>query len=650
MKLFIQLFRQKQVVYVYLSFFLIPSFAFCQSDQIDFSDFGNFSQQEIDYKACPFDKDADAVIFFDKAISNYDDERQLITERSIRFKILKDKAKELGDIRIRFYSGDNLEFIRDIKAVVLSYDDQGNKIINNVDRKLMFTSKDNSLYSSIRFAVPNVKAGSIIEYRYTKVSKHYGFLKDWEFQQELPILSSSYKLYVIPNAEFTYSVYKNDFMDINIKPDNREGSVYFNMKNIPGLRNEAFTACTRDYIQRVIFQFSGYTNYFGKNKVNTTWKDLGKDLLTDEDFGIQLNKKLSNTDDLKAACDKIVDPVAKIKFIYNYVRSVMAWDNFYSIYCGDGLKTVWERKKGNTGEINLVLINLLKANGIEASPLLVSERDNGKVDTTYPFIRQFNKVVAYVALNGNQYILDGTDHITPFGVTPFDLLNTKAFIVDKKNGGFLTITDNQHTDREIISLMANVSSSGTLSGQTSIYNYDYSKIYKVGYYRNDVNKYKDAYIKQYNTINIDSFDVKNIENDSLPLNEQFKLTSAVNKSGDYYLLNYNLFTGLEKNPFVSEHRFTNIDFGCRHSTLLNGLFIIPENMDTETLPQNISIKTPDNAITLSRIIEKQERNIRVMIKMEIVNTEYPSEAYSTIQSFYKRAVELLNEPIVLKTK
>ncbi|HWJ26442.1 MAG TPA: DUF3857 domain-containing protein, partial [Flavisolibacter sp.] len=515
-------------------------------------------------------------------------------------------------------------------------------------RKSIFTTKANSVFSIVSFALPNVKAGSIIEYKYTSVCKHYGGLKDWKFQKDIPVLFSTYKLYVIPNHEFAYTVYKNSFMQTDVKTD--PGVVTFAMKNIPGLRDEAYSTSYEDYIQRVTFQLSGYSNYMGTKKVNTTWKDLSKDLFEDPDFGGALNKDLSNTADLKANCDKLSSVEEKIKLIYNYVRSSMNWDHIYSLYCDNGIKSAWEKKKGHSADINLVLINLLKANGLDVYPLLVSEREDGKVDTTYPYLKQFMNVVAYVEAGGKSFILDGIDRITPTGTTPFKLLNTKGYIVDKKKGRFITITDNGLKDKNIINLLVNVDPSGNLSGQSAIYNFDYAKVYKVNAYNNIVDKYRDAYMEKYASMKIDSFQISGLDNDSLPLTESFLLTAPVNKSGDYYLLNYNLFTGLEKNPFVSEHRFTNIDFGCQHSTLLNAYFTIPANFDIESLPKSILLRTPDNSISMSRTIEKQERNIRLLIKMDIVKTEFQADEYDMIQGFYKKVFETLNEPIVLKSK
>ena len=616
--------------------------------QNSIQDFGAFTEDEKNYKECPFDKDADAVVFFDKATSNYDDEWNLVTSRDIRFKILKEKGKDRANIHILFYSGDDFEFIRDVDAVILSYDDQNNPVVSKLDHKSIFKNKINAAYSELTFAIPNVKVGSIIEYKYESVKKSYGGLKDWIFQKDIPVLLSTYELYVIPNHQFAYSVYKSNYLPIDIKPDQSQGKITFTMKGIPGLRDEPFMAADRDYLQRVTFQLSGYTNYFGDNKNINTWTDVTRDLLNNEYFGTQLSKNIPNTADLKALCSETGSTLQKMKIIHNYVQTHMIWDHFIGIYT-DGLKSAWDKKKGSTGDINLLLINLLRDNGLEAYPILISERSHGKVDTTYPYKNQFNTVAAYVVIDGKSYILDAVDHETPSGMVPFDFLNTKGYIVDRKKGGFVTITDNSRKDRNLINILASIEASGTIKGQAAVYNYDYARLDKEDKYKNDISKFKDDYTKTY-SVKIDSLKLEGTESDSLPLTENIGFNTSLNKSGDYFLLNYNLFTGFDKNPFVSNNRFSNIDFGCLSSKLVNGSFTLPDNLVVESLPKNITLKAPDNSMSITRMFDKQDNTIRCMIKIDIQKAEFEPSEYQMVQGFFKQMLDDLNEPIVLKAK
>jgi hypothetical protein len=114
--------------------------------------------------------------------------------------------------------------------------------------------------------MPAVKVGSIIEYHYVSIMKDYRGLDEWLFQSDLPTIQSSYLLEVLPGSEFTYTIQKKPSLSIIAKPIPSDGRVYFEMNNIPGLRIEPYMDAQRDYIQKVIFQLSGYTNRSGVNR------------------------------------------------------------------------------------------------------------------------------------------------------------------------------------------------------------------------------------------------------------------------------------------------------------------------------------------------------------------------------------------------
>ena len=167
--------------------------------------------EDIALKEVPFDKNADAVFIWDKGVSNYDEQYRLITEREVKLKILKQSGIERGNIRILFYSGDNFEYISNIEAIVFTPEEHGGYTASTLNSKNIFKRQINRLYSEVTFALPNVKVGSIIEYRYRSVMKSYGGLRNWEFQKDLPVLLSSYLLYPLPNSEFAYTVYKKSY-------------------------------------------------------------------------------------------------------------------------------------------------------------------------------------------------------------------------------------------------------------------------------------------------------------------------------------------------------------------------------------------------------------------------------------------------------
>lgn len=281
--------------------------------QMDFPEFGSFSDEEKKLKQCSFDPEAEAVILLDKAVVLHDDDYQMITDRRIRIKILNEKGISRADIVIPYYTKNDFENIIKIQAYTYNFNETGQQTSIAVDKKSIYTEKRSIYYSLKKFAMPAVKVGSIIEYHYISVMKHYGGLDEWLFQSDLPTIQSSFLLGVIPNAEFSYTIQKKSNLSIIQKSIPSEGKVYFEMNNIPALRTEPYMDAQRDYIQKVIFQLSGYTNRFGsKQEVNTTWKLLANELMSQKEFGAQLDKDLK-IDEIKLITQTATTDLDKLK-------------------------------------------------------------------------------------------------------------------------------------------------------------------------------------------------------------------------------------------------------------------------------------------------------------------------------------------------
>lgn len=116
------------------------------------------------------------------------------------------------------------------------------------------------------------------------------------------------------------------------------------MNNIPGLREEAYMGASRDYVQRVNFQFAGYKRVEGDSygtrastttKYSTTWKELAKELLDNSGFGSQINKSLPGADIMQQSWSGQSDEYNKMKSIHDYVKSHFSWNHIYSKFADD---------------------------------------------------------------------------------------------------------------------------------------------------------------------------------------------------------------------------------------------------------------------------------------------------------------------------
>jgi hypothetical protein len=619
----------------------------------EFSNFGLVSKEETALKECPFDKEANAVVLLNEADANYDDEYHLIYNRHIRIKILKEKGFDQADITIPFYRKDNFERIDKLEAMITNVNADGTATSERLDKKSFYKKNEDEFFGKMIFTFPNVKVGSILEYKYQSFMEHYGGLDDWHFHGYLPVVKSAFTLHIPPRLEFAYSVIKLPDMPIIVKQDKDNATVYFEMDNIAGLDDEPFMDARKDYIQKVNFQLSGRNfNNSGKQNFMTTWDEVIREYTTKNEFGHQLGKNLAGTGNFIDEVKKIATDDEKVKVIYNYVRTTMSWNGINSRSALDGIKDAWNKKKGTNGEINLILINLLKDAGLDAYPMLVSERYHGKVNTQYPFVDQFNTVYAYVIVNEKKYYLDAADIYTPAHMIPGDILNTTALIVNRKHGGLVNITNDSLKYSDYTAMLMEVDNNGKLSGEVYVKSSDYSRVKKLNNYKEaGKEKYMDSYFNK-DGITVSNFEFLNETNDSLPIEQKFKFSTSLSASGDYLFIPLNLFLGFDKNPFVANNRFSNVNFGYKRMINAYTSVSLPKNYTLDGLPKPVKMTTPDNDIVFSRNTEydKENNTVTCTFLFDFRKSLYTVDEYPVLQEVYKKIFEFLKEPLVLKKK
>jgi hypothetical protein len=624
------------------------SFALCANAQ-DFPDAFVIKPEEIRMKECPFDLEADAVVLMHEAYADHDDQYHLITNHRVRLKILKEKGISYADIRIPFYSKDNFEFVDVINGRIYNETANGAMQFMDLEKKSIYKKNVNKYWSEVVFTFPSVKVGSIIEYTYKSTMASYGGLEDWQFQKSIPVAESRYSVVVLPDYEFAYRVQKRDDLPVEIKPDKSTGKISFVMKNIPGLRNEPYMDARKDYLQMVIFQLSGQ-NIGYKKKYMTTWEEVIKELNSNSAFGNQVGKSLSGTDEFISRIKLDTSQTSRLTKVYNFVRANMGWNGIYSKYAGDGIKQAWSKKTGTSGEINLALVTLLRDAGVEAYPLLVSERDHGKVNADYPFIDQFNTVYAYGVADGKKFYLDGTDKFTPSHIIPYSILNTTALVVNRKAGGLIQIKDEQFEYREYVNVTGAVSPDGKLNGSVLISSTDYARTQRLYSYKNNSSNYLKGFKGETGNIDIDSFSLANEDVDTLPLQHKFNFSSAVNSTGNYSFIPTTLFSELDGNPFLSNVRFSNVNFGYRQTFFLNSYITIPAEVVIDALPKSVRLVAEDKSIVFSRtvVFDDKTRKLISRVSVEMKKSLFDAGEYSALHEFYKKMYGYLGEQIVIK--
>lgn len=634
--------------------------------QKDIPKFGDIDKADVQMKECASDKDAEAYKLLDYGNVQYlilGDKFNILTERRTRIKILKEKGIDEANIKINFYSSEDYERLTDISGVTYNIDNSGNVVKTKLDKSSIFIKKLNNRFSQLSFSMPDVKVGSVIEFKYKDVKKSLSDLDNWQFQDDIPTRLSMYKILIpgifrFATQLYTYQIAEQTSRNTNdvlvyhggVISDRSEEKTYV-LKDVPALRDEPFMGAEKDYLQRIVFQLGRIVYGDGQiEDVMSSWPKITKQLLEQDDFGLQLKKNLPHTASLDDSLKNITGDYNKMVLVYDYVRRNMNWNGIESIYSDNGIKSAWDKKSGTNSELNFILISLLRDAGLKAFPLLVSTKDNGTVNTIYPFLDQFNNTMTCVLIGDKNYILNAADKYNPANLIPYDVLDNQGFVVDNEYGGWITLSNKKDTWKNLVSIFATITPDALMEGNATVYSYGYSKNPRVKEWEEDKSNFEDNFTKAFTAIKVKNIKVKNEDIDTLPLEQKLDFSLPLNASGEYKYFTLNLFQGLEKNPFIADKRTTDIEFNYPKSYTIIGKIIIPDGYVFDDLPKNIKMIMPDTSIVMQRIVQPEDGSLDFRITLDFAKSYYTAADYPIFHEFYKQLFNALNEQIVIKKK
>lgn len=152
------------------------------------------SDQVLSYNQSSTDITYDNFTDFSKNL--IDDSNILIKyEFSLRTKILRNDGAQHANIDITYFNADDgitikSDELSDLKIRVFSKNEKGKVEKRYVSTDTFVKERVDSNYMVLHVVVPDVHAGSIIEYQYNITSPRPTFLYDWVFQECIPTVRS----------------------------------------------------------------------------------------------------------------------------------------------------------------------------------------------------------------------------------------------------------------------------------------------------------------------------------------------------------------------------------------------------------------------------------------------------------------------------
>jgi Domain of Unknown Function with PDB structure (DUF3857) len=400
------------------------------------------SQDELKMTAEPQAPGAPAVILY-RQVDRDDNGRTSHQDDYFRIKILTEEGRKYADVEIQFFK-DN-ETITGIKARTIRPDGT----IVNFDGKVFdkTIAKAKGLkYLAKTFTLPDVEVGSIIEYYYTHdLSENLIFDSHWILSQDLFTRS----------AKFSLKPYTSDYQAFAVRwtwqglppgtAQPKQGSdrlVRLETQNVPAFQTEDFMPPENELKARVDFVYSEESF---EPDVDKFWRKTGK----------KLNDRMEAFTGKRKAMEQAVSqivapsdsPEEKARKIYARVQQIR--NTSYEVHKTEqeekrskekevtNVEDIWKRGYGDGFHLTWLYLALVRAAGLEAYGVWVSDRSNYFFDRRMMDGSKLDANVVLVKLNGKDVFCDPGAAFVPFGILPWSETSVSGLRLDKDGGTWI---------------------------------------------------------------------------------------------------------------------------------------------------------------------------------------------------------------------
>ncbi|PKQ46475.1 DUF3857 domain-containing protein [Confluentibacter flavum] len=648
-------------------------------------DFGKVSREELEEKQNPLDTSANATYLYKnrKTYLQYDQTQgfQLITDIHERIKIYNQDGFDYATRKVELHkSGSDEEKLSSLKANTFNLVD-GKIEDTKLDKDGIFKTELSKYNNETTFTMPNIKEGSVIEYKYNIVSPFYWNVDDFVFQHAIPVkkLEASFEtpeyfnfklntkgyLMVTPKVET-----KNDKITFTSKERSGRGGfgaasistsfstssldfmktiTSYNLSDIPALKDEPYVNNIANYRSAIQYELS-YTKFPQSplKYYSTTWEDVVKTIYDSPNFGSELDKTGYFEGDIDALISTISEPMARASLIFNFVKTKVKWNNYIGKYTEVGVRKAYKDQVGNVAEINLMLTAMLRHAGLNANPILVSTRQNGI--PLFPTLDGYNYVISGIEIEQGVILLDASNKYSMPNILPTTALNWEGLIIRKnKSSSTISLYPNQPS-RNTVTMMANLDRSGNIEGNyRSVKTNHDAMLYRAGYLETDKNQFLESLENKYNGMEVSDYEVVNDYNLSEPITESYKfsLESQADVIGDKLYFSPMFFLKTNENPFKLEKREFPVDFGYPSEIAFRILINLPEGYKIENMPEPAAVIMPDNLAEFKYFVSGNEKSIQLIVSTKVNAPIISPMYYDSLKEYFNKFIEKEAEQIIL---
>jgi hypothetical protein len=605
----------------------------------------------------PADTNAAVVILADIGSATIDGSYNTEFTHHRRIKLLKESAYDTwASVSIFYEDGEEVTGIKGT-TYVLGADGKVQK--HELDRKSVFREEAGRNLKRIRFTLPALVEGAVIEYQYTHRTESPFNMPDWWFQSEEPTRWSEFRAEIPTTLAYTFALLGSRAFDFQgeepvVRPGYKATKYHWGMVEVPALREEPFMTSTVNYRARLFTQLSAYLDRVTNASVPVyaTWEQLGQELMEMPQFGRYLKRP---TGDVKrraaAAIGETSDPEAVMKAVYDDVRATVRWDEVYSFFPDKDPDAVLQTGTGNSAEVNFLLVSMLEAAGLEALPVFVSTRSHGFILESYPMLRQFNHLLAYVRIGSRIFLLDATDPLRPWDLLPYNALNGKGWLVQEGVAAWVNLQAGG-AYKHLTTISAVLSADGGLTGTLQATDDGYSALERRQRLAEEKpeDHLRQSLLGDLGEVELTEHRIADLDSIEAPvtLEAAFAVPVYAQVAGDFIYLNPMMALRQEENPLRLPNRTFPVDLAYPRDLSFRLDLRLPEGYLVQEQPPNVRETLVNRGGMLQRSIEVTDGVLRMNYRFSLSKAVYPAQEYQDLRAFFDRLVAVQAQQVVLK--
>ena len=406
--------------------------------------FQPISPEELKMTSEPLAPGAAAIILY-RQVDRDDNGYTTHEDDYFRIKILTEEGRKYADVEIPFFK--ETQDIVHVRARTIRPDGSAVEFDGKVFEKPIVKGR-NVRYMAKTFTLPDVQVGGIIEYFFTlDLKEHLIFDSNWILSNELFTKQARFSL---KPYHGTYSVFnlRWSWHDLPVGSEPKEGPdriVRMEAKNIPAFQTEDFMPPENELKSRVDFI---YTEELPEKDAQSFWKKVGKQR------NGQLESFIGKRKAMEEAVAQIVSPndppEVKLRKIYDRVQAIR--NTSFEVQKTEqeekrekekvaaNVEDVWKRGYGNGVQLTWLFLALVRAAGLEAYGVWVSDRSNYFFSPVTMQSGKLDANVVLVKLNGKDLYFDPGAKFTPFGLLTWTETGVQGLRLDKDGGTWIRTT------------------------------------------------------------------------------------------------------------------------------------------------------------------------------------------------------------------